>query len=87
MFSTMTIEPSTSRPMAIARPPIDIRLAEIPRTFIARKVKAMQNGIDKATTREGLTAPRKTKRTSETSTIPSIRALVTVSMHFATRTD
>ena len=71
----------------MARPPIDMRLAEIPSTFIARNVKAMQNGIDRATTREGLTAPRKMRSTSATNTMPSTRALVTVSMHFATRTD
>ena len=29
-FSTTTTEPSTIRPMAIARPPSDIRLAEMP---------------------------------------------------------
>jgi hypothetical protein len=29
-FSTTTTEPSTIRPMAIASPPSDIRLAEMP---------------------------------------------------------
>ena len=37
-FSTTTTEPSTIRPMAMARPPSDIRLAEMPSLFIAMKV-------------------------------------------------
>ncbi len=49
MFSTITTEPSTSMPIATARPPSDIKLAETLSHTIIIKAIAMAIGMDMST--------------------------------------
>ncbi len=44
MFSTITTASSITRPMATARPPIDIRLIDSPNSFMNRKVASTVSG-------------------------------------------
>ena len=78
IFSTTTTAPSTIMPMAMAIPPSDIRLAEMSKNFMARKVKPTENGIDSATTRLGLNPPINANSTSATRIMPCSSALITV---------
>ncbi len=57
-------------PMAMARPPRDIRLAGIPTTRVRIKAKNTENGMAMATTRLGRSPPMNTSRTNATSTMP-----------------
>ena len=77
-FSTTTTEPSTIRPMAMASPPSDIRLADSPTWFITMNVS---NGVSTSvasTITEERTSPRNRNSTITTSTTPSSSTLVTV---------
>ena len=85
VFSTTTTEPSTMMPMAIAKPPKDIRFAEIPCCPMTMKVI---NGvrISVATTITELrTSPRKTKSTTITRMMPSTSTFATLSSAASTR--
>ncbi len=77
-FSTTTTEPSTIRPMAIASPPSDIRLAEMPSRFIAMKVSSGVSTSVPTTISEERMSPRNSSSTSTTSTTPSSSTLITV---------
>ena len=81
----MTMVPSTIMPMAMARPPRDIRFAEMPRYPMQSVAKSTENGMESATTRLGRKPPMKAMRTMVTSTIPWTRAFVTVATQAATR--
>ena len=85
IFSTMTTEPSTSSPRAIARPPRDIRLAEISKYLMRRNAKAKANGMAASTTTLGLSPPSMTNWIIIMRKIASYNALVTVLTHFSTR--
>ncbi|MCY1308726.1 hypothetical protein D9M68_892900 [compost metagenome] len=77
-FSTTTTEPSTIRPIAIASPPSDIRLADSPTWFITMNVS---NGVSTSvasTMTDERTSPRNRNSTITTSTTPSSSTLVTV---------
>ena len=63
MFSTMTMVPSTIMPMAMARPPNDIRLADMPKRRIPMNATSTEKGIDNATTTLARTPPMKTSST------------------------
>ena len=84
-FSTKTMAPSTSIPMAMARPPRDIRLAESPNLRMPRKARAMEKGMARATTTLARKPPVKSIRTAMTSTMPWPRAEVTVEIQASTR--
>ena len=62
--------PSTIMPMAIARPPRDMRLAEMPNQPMPRVAKSTENGMERATTRLGRTLPMNRTSTSVTRTMP-----------------
>ena len=74
-FSTMTMAPSTSMPMAMASPPSDIRLAEIPKYLISTNAKRTEKGTESATTMLGRNPPMKISSTSITRPIPWNRAV------------
>src|SRR2546425_1256388 len=76
MFSTMTTEASTMMPKSIA--PIEIRLAESPRTTMRMKAKSSESGNESATTTEARRSPRKARRMRATKTIPPVSGRVTV---------
>ncbi len=84
-FSTMTMVPSTSMPMAMARPPRLIKLAVIPSTPIPRVAKSSEKGMARATTALGRRPPMNTRSTRATRPTPCTRASVTVATHRATR--
>ena len=84
-FSTTTRVPSTIMPMAMARPPRDMRLAEMPNQPMPRVAKSTEKGMERATTRLGRALPMKTISTTVTRTMPCTRASVTVATQAATR--
>jgi hypothetical protein len=71
-------------PIAMASPPSDIRLAEIPNTFIRIKAKKTENGIEAATTILGRRPPMNTRRTRATRATPCTSASMTVLTAFPT---
>ena len=77
-FSTTTTVPSTIRPIAIARPPKDTRLADRPSRFMAMKVTSGVMTMVATTTRLERTSPRKRKRMMMMKTTPSSSTLVTI---------
>ncbi len=81
----MTMVPSTIMPIAMARPPKDIRLAEMPKSRIPMKATSTENGIAKATTTLARAPPMKTGSTSTTSPMPISSAIVTVRTAASTR--
>src|SRR5690625_5623106 len=85
MFSTTTTEPSTTIPMAIAKPPSDMRLAEIPNHFMAINARHTEKGIDRATTRLGRQPPIKASNTIATKAMTCSSALDTVEHAASTR--
>ena len=77
-FSTTTTEPSTIRPIAIAKPPKDIKLAEMPSWFMTINVI---NGVIisvQTTIRLERISPRNSTKVMTTSTMPSKSTWVTV---------
>lgn len=84
-FSTTTTVASTMRPMAIASPPSDMRLAEMPQRFIMMKVVSGVMISVATTIRLERTSPRKMKSTTTTSRMPSISTLPTVHSAESTR--
>ena len=78
MFSTTTTAASTSMPIAIARPPSDIRLADKPHCCMSTKVASADSGRIKATTSAARRLPRNSSSSTSTSTMASCSALVTV---------
>ena len=85
MFSTMTMVPSTIMPIAIASPPKDIRLAEMPKRRMPTNAVNTENGMARATTRLGRTPPMKNGSTSTTRPMPIKSADVTVPTAASTR--
>ena len=71
--------------MAIASPPSDMRLADIPRYFIHTAANARENGMASRTTTLGRSAPRNTRAITTTSTSDSVSARLTVLTHASTR--
>ena len=86
-FSTTTTEPSTIRPIAIARPPSDIRFAESPIWFIARKVSSGVSTSVATTTSEERMSPRNSSSTTTTSTTPSSSTFTTVASAASTSSE
>ncbi|MPN57990.1 hypothetical protein SDC9_205686 [bioreactor metagenome] len=84
-FSTTTTAASTSMPMAMARPPRLIRLADSPNRRIRMKVASADSGSIRATTRAARRLPRKARSSRTTRTMASSRALETVPMARSTR--
>ena len=78
MFSTTTTAASTSMPMAIARPPSDIRLADSPHWCMSTKVASADSGRIKATTRAARRLPKSSSNSTSTRAMASARALLTV---------
>jgi hypothetical protein len=83
MFSTMTTEPSTSRPKSIA--PRLMRFPEMPARTIAMKATSIDSGIAEATIRPPRRLPRSNRSTAITRRPPSTRFLETVAMTRETR--
>ncbi len=77
-FSTTTTAASTSRPIAIARPPRLIRLADSPNWRISTKVASTDSGRISATTMAARRLPRNRISRITTSTAASSSALLTV---------
>ncbi len=77
-FSTTTTEPSTISPIAIARPPRDIRLAESPTRFITMNVASGVSTRVATTMSDERTSPRNRKSTITTRMMPSISTFTTV---------
>ena len=80
-MSTMTTAPSTIMPMAIAKPPRDIRLADSPVTFINRKATSTATGKEAMTTIALRIFPRNRKRIRITSIAPISKAFLTAYLH------
>jgi len=78
MFSTITIDESTSMPMAITKPPRLIRLADMSSIFIMMNVKSADKGSTTATVNAALTLPRNKPSRITTSTTASSSACATV---------
>ena len=78
MFSTTTTAASTSMPMAIARPPSDIRLALMPNRRIMMKVNSTDSGRIKATVSAARRLPSIMINTSSTRMTASPSAFSTV---------
>ena len=77
-FSTTTTAASTSMPIAMARPPSDIRLAVSPYQRISTKVPKADSGRITATTSAARSWPRKINSSNSTKAIASSSALLTV---------
>jgi len=86
-FSTTTTAASTSMPMAMARPPRLIRLADSPKARIRMKVASAESGSINATTSAARRLPRKARSRSTTSTMASSSALDTVPTARSTRLE
>ena len=84
-FSAITMAPSTIIPMAMATPPSVIRLAPMPKTFIAMNANPTEKGIENTTTRLGRQPPSSRNTTIATSRPPCHSAVVTVAAAFSTR--
>ncbi|MCY1173446.1 hypothetical protein D9M73_136060 [compost metagenome] len=74
MFSTTTTAASTSMPIAMAKPPRLIRLADMPKARIRMKVISAAKGSTMATVRAARILPRNRPSSTMTSTVASIRA-------------
>jgi hypothetical protein len=84
MFSTITTASSITRPMATARPPIDIRLIDSPNSFMNRKVASTVSGRVIEAIRVTRQSRRK-RRSTSTARAPPIRmASRTLAMAVAT---
>ena len=83
VFSTTTTEQSTSRPMAIARPPSDMMLAEIPVSRMTMKVDSTASGRMSETTSAARRLPRKRISRTTTSAIASSSTFCTVQTAFS----
>ncbi|MNN34763.1 hypothetical protein D3C81_1485830 [compost metagenome] len=77
-FSTTTTEPSTISPIATAKPPSDIRLAEMPNWFMTKKVSSGVSIKVATTITDERISPRKTSKMTTTSATPSSKTLATV---------
>ncbi len=84
MFSTTTIASSMTRPMATARPPIDIRLIVSPSSRMTRKVGMTVSGSVRAATSVTRQSRRKTSSTSTASRPPMRIASRTLAIGVAT---
>ena len=84
-FSTTTTVASTISPMAMASPPSDIRLAEMPQRFMTMKVASGVMTSVATTIRLDRTSPRNRNSTSTTSTTPSTSTRPTVHSAASTR--
>ena len=84
-FSTTTTAASTSIPIAIAKPPKLIRLADIPMKCIMIKVNNAAKGNANATTTAALILPKNNISKITTSTIASNKACNTVSTALSTK--
>ena len=77
-FSTRTMAPSPSMPIAMARPDSVIRLSDIPRRCITRNVDRAASGSCTATSSAERRWPMKKRSTRMTNTAPCRRAARTV---------
>ena len=84
MFSTTTTASSITRPMATARPPIDMRLIDSPKRRMKRKVETTVSGRVMAETRVTRQSRRKRRRTITARTLPIRMASRTLAMAVAT---
>ena len=73
MFSSTTIELSTTMPTANASPAREMTLSVRPSSFIARKVPTMLSGMAAATTKVPARLRRKSISTSTASKPPTTR--------------
>src|SRR2546425_12738802 len=71
MFSMTTTASSMIRPMAIAKPPSDIKLSEPPKSFRKKKVPTTERGSEVAAISVVRPSRRNTKRISTASRPPS----------------
>ena len=85
VFSTTTTEPSTMMPIAIAKPPRDIKLAEIPYRFITKNVSSGVNKSVATTMSEERTSPKNKNSKIMTRITPSISTFATLNMAAFTR--
>ena len=85
MFSTTTTASSMTRPMATARPPIDIRLIVSPKSFMNRNVEMTVRGSVTDATRVTRQSRRKTKSTATASRPPMTMASRTLPMASETK--
>ena len=84
MFSTTTTASSMTRPMATARPPIDIRLTVSEKNCMNRKVEMTVRGRVRAATSVMRQERRNTKSTTMASIPPMRMASRTLAMASAT---
>ncbi len=84
MFSTITMDPSPSIPMATAIPPRDIRLAETPVSFMRIMAVSAEKGSARATISDDLRLPRNSASVKRTSRAPKISAELTVRVALST---
>ena len=87
MFSTITTVASTIMPMLMARPPSEVRLADIPEYHIRINATSMQNGMAAAVISELRKSPSSKSRINSTSASPSINDSTTVWMLLSTNSD
>jgi hypothetical protein len=80
----MTMVASTIIPMAMAKPPSDIRFAPMPRIHIEMNAKKIEKGIDNATTMLARNPPMKISSTPATRSTPKTRESMTVLTHLET---
>ena len=85
MFSTMTTDESTRMPMAIASPPKDIRLAEIPNCRMMIKEPSTVKGSTVPTVMAERRLPKNNKSTISTRITAWAKAPSTVPTAFSTR--
>ena len=73
--------------MAIAKPPSDMRLAEMPSLFIAMKVKSGVNTKVATTISDERTSPKNKNKMITTKITPSIKTFVTVHKAASTNSE
>ena len=80
IFSITTTELSTSMPIPMASPAMDMRLREMPAKYMMTKVATTLMTMERAVSRVGRRSLRKMKRITTASSAPQSRFSMTVSM-------
>ena len=86
-FSTITTAASTSKPMAMAKPPKLMRLADKPNWRMRINVPNTDKGRMIATTKAARILPKKATKIITTRIAASVKALLTVCTAFSTNTE